>query len=133
MFSLERRLFSADPNSMLNAQILAELRSLGDDDPNFFKGLLQTFLESVAGRLPTIKEAIDLKSGEKLALAAHALKSCCLNLGAKKLGDLCEELEKTGISGTTEDTDQLWAELTTEAIVVKREIEDLPEMNRNRE
>ena len=131
MFSLESRLFSADHIYMLNPQILAELRSLGDDDPKFFKGLLQAFLQSVAGRLPTIKEAIALKSGEKLALAAHALKSSCLNLGAQKLGELCEELEKTGISGTTEGTDQLWAELTTEAAVVKREIEDLPEMKKD--
>lgn len=116
---------------MLNPQILAELRSLGEDDPKFFRSLLQAFLESVAGRLPAIKEAIDSKIGEKLALAAHALKSSCLNLGAQKLGELCAELEKTGISGTTEGADQLWAELSAEAIVVKREIEDLPDMKKD--
>ena len=113
---------------MLNEQTLADLRALGDDDPEFFKSLLQAFLESLTSRLPPIKQAIEQKSGDKLALAAHALKSSCCNLGAQKLGDFCQELEKIGKAGSTDGADAIYVQLSREADAVKNEVNALPEM-----
>jgi HPt (histidine-containing phosphotransfer) domain-containing protein len=113
---------------MLNAQTLDDLRALGEDDPSFFKTLLQAFVESLDLRLPSIDNAIQENSADNLALSAHALKSSCYNLGAQLLGDLCQELEKLGKSGSLVGSTALWKNLSAEAILVRAEINALPEM-----
>ncbi|MBC7397928.1 MAG: Hpt domain-containing protein [Bdellovibrionales bacterium] len=113
---------------MLHLETLEDLRALGEDDPVFFPSLLAAFLDSLNSRLPSIESAIQERSGEKLALAAHALKSSCYNLGAQVLGELCQALENLGKLGNTEGADVLWRALLIESIAVQKEISELPEM-----
>ena len=113
---------------MLHSKTLEDLRALGEDDPHFFTSLLAAFLDSLNSRLPSIELAIQEKSGEKLAFAAHALKSSCYNLGAQALGDLCQTLESLGKLGNTEGADVLWRALSIESIAVRKEISETPEM-----
>ena len=113
---------------MLNAEVLEELRRLGDQDAEFFKKLLSTFLQTIQERLPTIEDAVRLKSAEKLSAAAHSLKSSSYNLGATHLGDLCTELEKCGKANSFETVDALLQKLEVEVKTVIDEVRDVPEM-----
>jgi HPt (histidine-containing phosphotransfer) domain-containing protein len=115
---------------MLNAQTLEDLRVLGEDDADFFKKLMETFLQTIQERLPTIEDAIQLKSAEKLSAAAHALKSSSYNLGAQAMGDLCTELEKCGKANALASVENLLQRLKLETELVCGEIKALPEMKK---
>ena len=65
--------------------------------------------------LLSIRNAISKKDFEALRIAAHTLKGSSYNLGAKRMGDLCLELEKAGRTKEQfpplESTDELQKEL----------------------
>jgi HPt (histidine-containing phosphotransfer) domain-containing protein len=115
---------------MINQEVLEDLRRLGDDDAEFFKKLLFTFLQTIQERLPVIEDAVHLKSAEKLSAAAHALKSSSYNLGAQTMGDLCTELEKCGKTNSLQNADALFKKLEAEVKIVSVEIIAQPEMKK---
>ena len=113
---------------ILDLQKLNNLIELGEDDPSFFKGLIQTFLKTLESHILLIGSAVESKNAETLTMSAHALKSSCYNLGAQKLGDICQELETAGKSTKLDNISTLFKLFQQEAIEVRQEMEARPEL-----
>jgi HPt (histidine-containing phosphotransfer) domain-containing protein len=87
-------------NVVIDLEVLGALeayRGPGDPDPRI--KLITLYLEFSSELVELVKTAIRASDGPSLASAAHSLKSCSLNMGARKLGALCRELELIGRAG----------------------------------
>ena len=80
--------------------------------------LLGKLTELYAGIAPQmmddISQAVRLGDGEALQRAAHALKGCIANLGAKRAGAVALHLEDIGRSGDLRDAEAVFSRLETE-------------------
>ncbi|MCW5317725.1 response regulator [Nostoc sp. KVJ3] len=102
---------SSDPclEKTIDQRFLQELENMGESDgKHLVAELIQIYLKDAPMRIQTIKEAITLKDRSKLQKAAHALRSPSLSIGAVKLGDICETLEKAAINQPLEQIDQIY-------------------------
>lgn len=61
--------------------------------------LIDLFAADLPRRLGAIARAVDSIDGPALALQAHALRGSAANFGARRLDDLCGELEEIGERG----------------------------------
>jgi CheY-like chemotaxis protein/HPt (histidine-containing phosphotransfer) domain-containing protein len=100
----------APKESLLDESILAELRDMSSPDgANIVRELVDLFLEVAPQRISQINQSI--ADPQKLAFHAHALKSMGLNLGAKRVVDLCQQLEEQARSGNLAGAPNLLREL----------------------
>jgi len=80
-------------------QRLTELQN--ETDVEFVCELVDIYMAEAPKMLQAIHDAISHKDFAALKMTAHTLKGSSLNLGAKRLGELCLELEKAGRAGET--------------------------------
>ena len=78
-------------------QALRELQ--GDDDPEFVRLLIDTFLAEIPDVLKNLDASVESDDPEKLALTAHSFKGSCVALGALGVARICDELETLGRRG----------------------------------
>ena len=96
--------------SVLDESILEELRDISPNEgSNIVRELINLFLESAPQRIAQINECLSDPPG--LAFHAHALRSMGLNLGAKRIVDLSQQLEELGRSGDLSGAPALLREL----------------------
>ena len=96
--------------SFLDESILAELRDISPaDGGDIVRELVDLFLESAPQRLGQISNS--MSDAAQLGFHAHALKSMGLNLGARRIVDLCQKLEELARSGTLEAAPDVLREL----------------------
>ena len=69
--------------------------------------LIGIFLDEAPAVLENLRTAIRENDADKMARAAHSLKSSSLGVGAERLATVCQELEMKGRSGTAEGAEQL--------------------------
>jgi CheY-like chemotaxis protein/HPt (histidine-containing phosphotransfer) domain-containing protein len=82
---------------LIDDTILAELRDMSaDDEVSMVRELVDLFLQSAPERMAQIRESVS--DPRQLSFHAHALKSMSLNLGAKKIVEICQKLEQVGAS-----------------------------------
>ncbi len=94
--------------TILNQETLASLRELGDD---FFKELIETFLESSRDQMELIRRGVQERNGAGIEAAAHSLKGACYGQGAEELGILCKEVEARGRENNLAEIDDLMARI----------------------
>ena len=82
---------------------LDELRAMTGDDAALYVELLDTFLTDADLYLGELRAAPD---AERLARAAHSLKSNAMTVGATELGAQCRDLEATARAGEVEDRER---------------------------
>jgi histidine phosphotransfer protein HptB len=75
-------------------QRLTELQN--ETDAEFVCELIDIFMAELPKMLQAIRDAISKKDFVALQSTAHAFKGSSLNLGAKRMGELCLELELQG-------------------------------------
>ena len=82
-------------SDLLNKTIVADLQSLADaDDPDFFQDTIRSYaanVDEILGQIQTLTSANDGKQTIRRLL--HQLKGSSYNIGAEKLGDMCEAYE----------------------------------------
>jgi HPt (histidine-containing phosphotransfer) domain-containing protein len=76
-----------------------------------FEEMVAVYCEDAPKRLQAIQTAIAQSNPEELRQAAHALNSGSISLGAVRVAQLCESLEKMGKSGRISDAETLWLQL----------------------
>jgi HPt (histidine-containing phosphotransfer) domain-containing protein len=79
----------------LDQEALAELQDVMEGE---FDVLVQTYINDSLERIGGLKAALDAGDAEELAKVAHSLKGSCINIGAPRLGDLCQRAEVAGKS-----------------------------------
>ncbi|HET6898309.1 MAG TPA: response regulator, partial [Vicinamibacteria bacterium] len=84
----------AAPGAGLDTRVLGELRALDAPGSGFFQGVIGLFLSSAPGRLDALSAAARSADAGAVRSLAHALRSTCGNVGAKKMHDLCASLEE---------------------------------------
>ena len=93
----------SDSEQILDLHVIEALRELGgEEEPELFQELVQMFLDDTPSRLEGLLSALEAGDATGLERTAHALKSSCGNLGAKRLAKLCFEIESAGRAGDIE-------------------------------
>jgi signal transduction histidine kinase/HPt (histidine-containing phosphotransfer) domain-containing protein len=97
---------------LLDETIIADLREMPPAaGVTLLHELVDLFLEDAPRRLAQISQSVS--DPAKLAFHAHALKSTSLNLGAKRIVELCQKLEDLGRAGRTDGAEILLQQLQT--------------------
>jgi CheY-like chemotaxis protein/HPt (histidine-containing phosphotransfer) domain-containing protein len=95
---------------LLDEGTIAELREMPPSDSvSMLCELIDLFLESAPARITQIYEFAN--DPQKLAFHAHALKSMSLNLGARRIIELAQQLEDLGRAGNVRTAPDLVREL----------------------
>src|SRR5687767_6716427 len=81
----------------MSQQSLAMLERVGGLD--LVRAVVAAFVRSVPERLADARRALARGEARELSVAAHSLKSSCLQLGAPALGADCEALEHEAAAG----------------------------------
>ncbi len=69
------------------------------DDREFYKELLEIFLDDVPERMKLLRNALKDGDGEQVARAAHAIKGAAANLSATQIFETALQLEQWGREG----------------------------------
>ena len=88
---------SVDPLDRSALQSLRELQEEGE--PDLLKQLIELFLKETPSQLAALREAVQRGDAQSTDQVAHALKGCCLSMGAVRLASACTELQKAGARG----------------------------------
>jgi signal transduction histidine kinase/CheY-like chemotaxis protein/HPt (histidine-containing phosphotransfer) domain-containing protein len=114
---------SLTPIPVLDAQILGDLRQLGEGQPNLVRQLLGLFQSEVPRQLASMAAAVASGDAGQLRATAHSVKGAAANLGALELSRLCADLEKLGRAGTVEGAAELLPRLEPAFQAVCRALE----------
>jgi CheY-like chemotaxis protein len=99
----------------LEPAALRGLRTLEEQSgPDLVAGVVDVYLESSAALERELREAAAEGAPQRLARAAHKLKSSSAQLGAQRLASLCKELEALGRAGTCEGASGIVTRLQAE-------------------
>jgi PAS domain S-box-containing protein len=109
-------------NSVIDETLIHRLKAMSPDDPDFFKEVLNMFVAQAPDLIREMDEACKAKRYEIMGQAAHKLKGSALNMGAKKLAELCRELEIRGRSNDGFDCEKMIEDVKS---VYERTIEEL--------
>ena len=80
-------------DDLLDLQIINGLKELGSNDNSFFKEIIDLYIAQYPELIDKIKNYNKTQDFENLSKSAHALKGASLNIGAKKLADVCKTIE----------------------------------------
>ncbi len=115
-----------DEEKRLREQILNTLSELiGANEPELFKELIQSYLDSSAVLTAELQTAIAEQNSTQLQHAAHSLKSTSASLGAKKLADLCKQLEQQGKAGELNGAAEKVQQALTESALINRQLSQI--------
>ncbi len=84
------------------------------DDAEFFKELIEMFLEDAPERLDTIHRSIQDANAEEVSREAHGIKGAAANLSANQIRDIAREMESAGKDGDLSALTSLFQELRRE-------------------
>jgi len=93
--------------------------------PDTHRKLLSSFVASLPESVGDIEDAFSWRNHEKLAEAAHKLKSSARSMGALKLGDICQALETAGRNKNWPELESTMPILLLEDEQVRQSIHEL--------
>ncbi|HLG34919.1 MAG TPA: response regulator [Bacteroidia bacterium] len=98
----------AQENDIINVNAIQRLKELNEKvDPDFFKVVINMFLNQSPHLIEEIKHYFDEGQYDKMGQAAHKLKGSSLNLGASNLADLCKQIEIKARNNELSDIDKM--------------------------
>ena len=98
----------------------------GDDAGGLIERIFGLYRVHGPDALQTLQNKIEQGDRDDIASAAHALKSMSLNVGAKRVGDLCGTLEAAARSNGSEDLSGYFKTISAE---LDRALERISEMS----
>jgi CheY-like chemotaxis protein len=105
--------------AVLDRAKLDELNVLGGGDAEFVRELVRMFNEQAPRYLEAARVALDVNDLVAVAKAAHTLKSSSAYLGARRLSELCKELEGVARGGDAQASARSLEVLTAEYDAVR--------------
>lgn len=97
---------SFQDGDLLDLNVINGLKELGGDD-SFFKEIIELYVEQYPDLLDKIKSALSNGDFVNVSKSAHALKGASLNIGAKKLAEICLQIETNSSSEKSVCLDEL--------------------------
>jgi HPt (histidine-containing phosphotransfer) domain-containing protein len=110
---------------LLEAGALKRLEEWGG--PQMQRRMIEIFLSSTPDRMAQIKEGFSRAEANAVEAGAHTLKSSAGNLGATRLQELCEKVERIAEGRDLGELDRLLPELEAAYLATRREMEKLLE------
>jgi HPt (histidine-containing phosphotransfer) domain-containing protein len=111
---------------LIDEAIITRLKQMAPGDPKFFGEVLDMFIGQAPDLIREMDEACKAKHYVKMGEAAHKLKGSALNMGARKMAEVCREIEIRGRANDGYECDQMTGSIKS---IYEKTIE---EMNRFR-
>lgn len=106
----------------LDVKALELVRQASDD---VLQEVIGIYLAQAPAQVASIREAVARGDARILASAAHALRSSSGNVGARRVVEVCTELEKIGRAGGSSGAAELARQLTSEYERAERALREL--------
>jgi signal transduction histidine kinase/CheY-like chemotaxis protein len=119
-FSFELRVSSSE--EAIDRKVLAGLKAIGGGDNDFVHEMIDLFLEQSPRNLEVMRAALDVGDLPAVAKAAHNMKSSSAYLGARRLSELCGQLEIKARAREANFVSRAVEALTAEFDVVRRSL-----------
>lgn len=97
----------SNQDELLDFNVIKGLKDLGDNDNSFLKEIIDLYIAQYPELLANIKNSNLKNDLENLSQSAHTLKGASLNVGAKKIAEICKVIEENSKSGVTGGYDTL--------------------------
>lgn len=81
-------------NEDLDMEIIDGLREIESEDPGFARELVEIYARDSSIRMAELRTAVEASDTTAIAAIAHALKGASRSIGARRVGDLAEALER---------------------------------------
>ena len=107
-------IMSADDGFVLDRERVSSFMTIGRTQEGFLEGLVKTFKQDVPSRIDALRAAAASGDANDLALAAHALKSSCGSVGARRMYAVAASLEQKVRSGRFEGVHESIEQLAAE-------------------
>lgn len=104
---------------------LTDLRSMIDGDPELELALFQEFYSSTEEHLALMARNCTGNESETWRATAHSVKGTAYNIGAQRLGNLCEQAQNHAAASDAEKQ-QLLGEIEAEYLRVKAFLQAIP-------
>jgi len=96
-------------------QFLEHLQArTGSSDEQFLASYIQLFLADTGKRLRSLSLAIVKQDVDTVRRECHSIKGACLEFGAKRMAEYCDELRQAATNGDLASSNQLLRNLTRE-------------------
>ena len=106
---------NASGNGVIDASRLEHLQTLQDDSqPNLVRELIDLFLADSGGHARRIADAHEAGDAQALRAQAHRFLSATQNIGARRLSDICAEIERLARAGSLGPVAPMLTELARE-------------------
>ena len=122
---------SADGRQHINRSALETILELDrQTDGGVLDRVVRIYLEGSPVTIEALRAGVREGDADRIATAAHSLRSASLNVGEEHLAALCRTLETLGRRGTTEGAARLVAEIDEAYSAVEEELGSLTEQHR---
>lgn len=119
--------------SIIDYNAIEELRRMDEQDTSFLPEIINLFLDEMPGLKDAINTAFEQDDMVKLAKASHSLKGASLNLGARALAFICEEIERTAKVNSKTGLDSLIKDLFGYSFKTENELKNILNQEPNKE
>ncbi|MDH3637307.1 MAG: PAS domain S-box protein [Gammaproteobacteria bacterium] len=85
----------AVPEGSLDGEVWRDVRARSANDKTFMTKFVALFNSDTEGRLVNLAGHLHARRYHEAARAAHAVRAGCLQVGARRLADLCSDLEES--------------------------------------
>jgi HPt (histidine-containing phosphotransfer) domain-containing protein len=94
------RVSGSDVNDeLINRDAIDDIKALEQKSGRkIYDRVLQAFQQEMAAKIPLLAQHMAQQEGTSLAKVAHAMKSLCGNVGARKLQALCLTIEQAALT-----------------------------------
>ena len=97
-----------ESSEFVNRGVIQRLKELNEKvDPDFFKVVINMFLNQSPNLIDEIKHYLQSGQYDKMGQAAHKLKGSSMNLGASTLAELCKKIEIKARTNELSDIERL--------------------------
>ena len=107
-------IMAEDELFVLDRERVSSFMTIGRTQEGFLEGLVRTFKQDVPSRLETLRAAASNGDADDLARAAHALKSSCGSVGARRMFAVAATLEQKVRAGRLEGVNASIEQLAAE-------------------
>jgi PAS domain S-box-containing protein len=120
----------AAPVMLIDQDAIKRLMDIGrQTDPGFLQQVLDMFTAQTPGILKSIRDSFENNTLETVWQQAHKLKGTSLNIGARRLGEICRQIEMQGRNGRIEGLDELITQLEPAYKATIKELKNLFQYN----
>jgi CheY-like chemotaxis protein/HPt (histidine-containing phosphotransfer) domain-containing protein len=103
---------------------LARLAEIAPPGSNFIAEIIDAFLGDLTKRIDTVEQQMSVRDTTGIAATGHSLKGSCSHFGARRLMQLCVELEDIARAGKTDGLRAAVDSMVAESGRVRAELEE---------